>query len=166
MKIAKASKRDIDAAGELLSILNAIDAQFGGPFLHEDAPEDLLELLGDGDFDPDNQLHLQVLYNHLARLLDKVPSFHNRIIGGMCYVIMYEANEIVDPDSDVLDLHPKLKAALADAGRLQAEREQLASKIHYPDCWDTAVYPDLSDALHEIGCNRDCCTRQTRGGAQ
>jgi len=25
-----------------------------------------------------------------------------------------------------------------------------ASMIHYPDCWDTAAYPELRDAIHEV----------------
>ena len=32
--------------------------------------------------------------------------------------------------------------------------------IHYPDCWDTAPYPTFLDALQEIGCNPDCCTKK------
>jgi hypothetical protein len=24
-----------------------------------------------------------------------------------------------------------------------------AAMIHYPDCWDTAAYPELRDAIHE-----------------
>ncbi len=31
--------------------------------------------------------------------------------------------------------------------------EEVASIIHYPDCWDTATYPTLRDALEEIGCS-------------
>jgi len=54
-----------------------------------------------------------------------------------------------------------LQAQLSEARR---ELEQLARKIHYPDCWDTSVYPTLSDALNEIGCNPDCCTQQPQGG--
>lgn len=35
-----------------------------------------------------------------------------------------------------------------------------AKLIHYPECWDTAAYPTLHDALHEIlnpcpTCGRD-----------
>jgi hypothetical protein len=27
----------------------------------------------------------------------------------MCYVILYDANQIVDPDADTLELHPSLR---------------------------------------------------------
>jgi hypothetical protein len=29
------------------------------------------------------------------------------VIGGMCYVILYPANCILDPDADTLELHPQ-----------------------------------------------------------
>lgn len=31
--------------------------------------------------------------------------------------------------------------------------ENLAELIHYPQHWDTACYPTLESALHEIGCS-------------
>lgn len=29
-------------------------------------------------------------------------------------------------------------------------RELLAERLHYPECWDTAAYPTLEDALWEM----------------
>jgi hypothetical protein len=112
MRMAKASERDIDAAGELLQLLDAIDRRFGGPWLNMDAPDNLLEYLGDEEFDADDTEHLQVLYNHLARLLQRAPNFHGRVIGGMCYVIHNPSNEIIAPHLDYLELHPKLRGLL------------------------------------------------------
>lgn len=114
MKMAKASDRDIDAAGELLQLLDIIDRRWGGPCPVAQAPDDLFEFLGeaDSDFDADEPEHLQVLYNHLARLLRRAPSFHGRVIGGMCYVIHNPRNEIIDPDLDYLEMHPKLRGLL------------------------------------------------------
>lgn len=112
MKMAKATERDIDAAGELMQVLEAIDGRFGGPWSEPDAPENLIEMLDGDAFDSSDEQHLKALYNHLARLLRTAPNFHGRVIGGMCYVIMYDKNEIVDPDSDVLDLHPQLRGLL------------------------------------------------------
>ena len=40
--------------------------------------------------------------------------------------------------------------------RLEAELAQpefpvsWATMIHYPECWDTAAYPELRDAIHEV----------------
>jgi len=33
---------------------------------------------------------------------------------------------------------------------LRVELKALAKLIHYPDCWDTAAYPNLSDAMGGI----------------
>lgn len=114
MKMAKPNARDIDAGGELLQILDGIDERWGGPWPIHGAPEDLPKFLDDEDesFDSDNKKHLQVLYNHLAKLLRTAPNFHGRILGGMCYVICWDKNQILDPALDHLELHPDLLAGL------------------------------------------------------
>lgn len=41
-------------------------------------------------------------------------------------------------------------------------REKIAVQIHYPQCWDTAAYPTLEDAIYEIldqGCS-ECQNKQ------
>ncbi|MDP2141339.1 MAG: hypothetical protein Q8L20_11060 [Gammaproteobacteria bacterium] len=158
--MAKPSEKDIECGGKLMQILNAIDGRFGGPF-PTDGPEDLLALLGDDEFDSDRVEHLQALYNSLAALLRTSASFHNRIIAGMCYVIMYDKNEIIDPDSDTLDLHPRFKAPADSAvpepdatlavdllSALEAStREMIAERdCFYEGCSnDEGVIPDDED---------------------
>lgn len=111
MKMAKPSSRDIDAAGELMQVLDAIDCHWGGPS-STGGPGDLMEALGDDDFDADDRSHLQALYNHLAKLLRMSPNFHGRVIGGMCYVICYDRNAFLDPASKTLDFHPDIQEGL------------------------------------------------------
>ena len=41
----------------------------------------------------------------------------------------------------------------------QCSDKEIAAKIHYPDCWDSAAYPTLFSALNEMGCNPDNCTK-------
>jgi hypothetical protein len=36
------------------------------------------------------------------------------------------------------------------------EDEELAKRLHYPECWDTAAYPTLHDALLEVTGNCGC----------
>lgn len=125
MKMAKPSARDIEAAEELLQILQLIDARFGGPWPNPDAGNSLSELLQDGEeeFDCDNTTHLQTLYNNLARLLRTTPAFYGRVISGMCHVIMYDKNQIIDPESDCIDLHPRFAAAANEAARYRWLRD-------------------------------------------
>lgn len=111
MKMAKPSSRDIDAAGELMQVLDAIDSHWGGPS-STGGPRDLMDALGDEDFDADDRSHLQALYNHLAKLLRMSPNFHGRVIGGMCYVICYDRNAFLDPASKTLDFHPDIQEGL------------------------------------------------------
>lgn len=52
------------------------------------------------------------------------------------------------------------KAAIAAMPNKHGEAvKELGHAIHYPDCWDTAAYPTLLDALKEIGCNPADCTK-------
>lgn len=116
MKMAKPSERDIDAAGELLSLMNDLSSGY--------CPWD-----GDEDatyFDPDDRQHLRRLYDVLDSLLDRAPGFTNRVIGGMCYVICWDRNEILDPADDCLALHPDLLAGLR---LLQAQRADFLPRL-------------------------------------
>ncbi|MBL8355693.1 MAG: hypothetical protein JNM01_12765 [Delftia acidovorans] len=117
MRMAKPAARDIDAADELHWILSAIDSR-SGPW-ETDGPESLRALLEPGDdtenwidFDCDERMHLQALYNSLAKLLRRAPNFYGRVIGGMCHVICWDRNQILDPADDCLALHPDLRAGL------------------------------------------------------
>lgn len=38
------------------------------------------------------------------------------------------------------------------------ELQGIAFAIHYPDCWDTFVYPTLLDAIHELWPASGCVT--------
>lgn len=129
MKMAKPSARDIEAAEELLQILQLIDARFGGPWANPEAGDSLSELLQDGEeeFDCDNTTHLQTLYNNLARLLRTTPAFYGRVISGMCHVIMYDKNQIIDPESDCIDLHPRFAECAKNANRYLWLRSRIAT---------------------------------------
>ena len=116
MKMAKPNRRDIDAADELHWILSAIDERWGGPW-GTDGPESLRQLLepnedssGWSDFDGDNRDHLKALYNSLCTLLRTAPNFYGRVLTGMCHVICWTENQIIDPALDYLELHPDLIA--------------------------------------------------------
>lgn len=124
MKMAKPSAQDVKAAEELLHVLQLI-AAWGGPWPNPAAGENLCELLNNGEiaFDYANTAHLQTLYNNLARL--QRTACPARVISGMCHVIMFEKNEILDPESNCIDLHPRFAQLQAQLEQLQAECEML-----------------------------------------
>jgi len=105
--MAKASERDIDAAGNAMSILNEISS---GYYPANEGDEDAPTF-----FDPDNTDHLRHFYDLMNATLDKAPGWPSRVIGGLCYVILYEKNQIIDPDSDTLELHPRFSEFTAKA---------------------------------------------------
>lgn len=118
MHMAKPSEQDIEAADELHQILMAIDTRGGGPWPTQ-GPKDLPAAIGEDefgwntdDFDADDPKHLQGLYNHLAKLLRHAPNFYGRVLGGMCHVICWDKNRILDPNLDYLELHPDILAGL------------------------------------------------------
>lgn len=117
MKMAKPSAKDIAAAEELQQVLIALDQnQRWDCAALEDTP-DFFQLIDDDEFDPEQGQHAQALYNKLVTLMWENPSFHNRVISGMCHVIMYEKNEIIDPESDCIDLHPRFAEMWNDLKR-------------------------------------------------
>lgn len=120
MKMAKASERDIEAAGNFMSILDQID--------RDDYPVVDADEVAQDRFDPDDYDHLRHFYDLIKSSLDCAPNWHGRVIGGMCYVILYGKNEILDPASDVLELHPRFqKMSDERAGALDLLKEVLSS---------------------------------------
>lgn len=95
--MAKATEKDIDAAGAALGVLNTIASGYY-PGVEDDAPL---------HFDPEDKTHLSLFYRLMVETLDASPGWQNRVIGGMCYVILYQVNEILDPAVDTLELHPQ-----------------------------------------------------------
>lgn len=118
MKMAKPSERDLDAAGRLLGLLDTLQATRTMPR----APEvDLQTLVDEDRFDPHNGDHACAALHELHSILRESPGFATRVIGGMAYVICWEANAILDPSATVLELHPDLRAgkALLEQQRMQ-----------------------------------------------
>lgn len=96
--MAKASAQDIEAAGDLMVLLNALsDGRHPDPSKEDE---------GAWHFDPDDRQHLRDLYDALDQILERSPGMPGRIIGAMCYVIMWDQNKIIDPDADTLEMHP------------------------------------------------------------
>ncbi|MCO7557484.1 hypothetical protein [Metapseudomonas otitidis] len=130
MKMAKPSPADIKAAEDLLHIFNLIDARFGGPWSTPGAGDSLHDLLegGEEEFDCEDDTHLKTLYNNLASLLRTAPSFYARVISGMCHVVMNEQNQLLDPDSDCIDLHPRF-AQLGEEANLVRQIDSLRIEL-------------------------------------
>ncbi len=100
MNMAKASTREIDTSLRLCGILEDIE--------RDQYPRDINGDFADTDpdtFDPDDGDHLRAFYDRIKGVLDKMPGGIGRVIWGF-HTIMN--NNIVDPDQDILSLHPRL----------------------------------------------------------
>lgn len=154
MKMAKPSATDIKAAEDLLHIFNLIDARFGGPWSTPGAGDSLHDLLegGEEEFDCEDDTHLKTLYNNLASLLRTAPSFYARVISGMCHVVMNEQNQLLDPDSDCIDLHPRFAAVEERLAKAVAERDRLQRNLAFTEQWHAVRFERLADLGKSVGC--------------
>lgn len=111
MKMAKASKADMEMALKLCNALEAIDRRF--------FPEG-----AEGDNDPDDfhlgdDEHCGMALRHIYDILQ--GGSIGRVIWGM-YVVMDPTNKIIDQDASTLELHSEFAAAEADAERYRLLR--------------------------------------------
>lgn len=106
MRMTKPSDRDIDAAGTTIGVLSDISKGY-----YPDRTG------GDDDtgpfyFDPEDAEHLRLFYDLINETLDSAPGWPGRVIGGMCYVICWDHNQILDPADDCIALHPDIRKGL------------------------------------------------------
>lgn len=159
MKMAKASERDIDAAGNAMSILGDIS---GGYYPAGEVGDEVEPTW----FDPDNADHLRHFYDLINATLDKSPGWPGRVIGGMCYVILFDKNQIVDPSADTLELHPRFAAAADQRDELLKALKELADAAQAREnpmgdpCALLAAQASLRDAAKKA---REIITKQQGG---
>lgn len=109
MKVARASKEDLDAAMMLLGLLDTV----GKGYYPSDTDDE-----DDGPlrFVEDDPAHLAQLWKRLKACLDAAPGFQGRVLFGAA-TLLDPRNEVIDPDKSYIALHPKLTAAMNDGER-------------------------------------------------
>jgi len=105
----------------------------------------LLDEISEGDLDHDDMDELQCMIGHIERLIMQAPGFWRRVIGGMCLVIMHEANKLVDPEADTFEFHPEIKQAKKDTERLRFLVRQLPGSVLRPIFGEMSWSGDLDD---------------------
>lgn len=113
MKMAKPDTDDVAAASDLMALLNDLAGGYHPAPTDEECP---------WRFDPDDSEHLRDLYDAIDKILERAPGMPMRVIGGMCYVIMWDQNRIIDPDADTLEMHPVHIQNARDAARYRLLR--------------------------------------------
>lgn len=146
MKFGKATERDIEAAGDAMSVLNDIASGYYPARGDQDCPT---------FFNKDEPMHLRAFYDLIEATLDKSPGWPVRVIGGMCFVILFDKNQIVDPAADVLELHPRFYAVKRERDALLAAMKEIV-KDETP--WGNRAASMARTAMEAIA--------QAEGGAQ
>ncbi len=103
VRMAKAGPADIAAAYELASLVENLEKGYYPAREGEDGPM---------HFDEDNADHLRYLFDRLTELGRSAPGGLFRVVAGL-HTLLSPDNAIVDPDDDCLELHPRIKQALA-----------------------------------------------------
>ena len=102
MKMAKASEADLKLAMNLCSALDALTGRWGATM-----PEAIQQPEGNSDteyFDPDDSEQCKRVVAYLSELAGSASLM--RVVWGMV-VLLDPNNEIVNPDADTLEIHPK-----------------------------------------------------------
>lgn len=114
MKMAKASKADIDMAMDLASVLDDIESGYFPLKLSDDQDSEEAERI-----DTTDHKQYERLIDSLRRLLNRGSIF--RVIFGMA-VVCDPSNECIDPDAGTIEHHPKRQ-------QLEEQRDLLLSAL-------------------------------------
>jgi hypothetical protein len=116
MKMALASAEDMEVAYELCGLLDGLSrGHYPAADDDENAPT---------WFDEDKFEHLQALFKRVEKLAESSGSIH-RVVGGFS-TVRGESNQVLDLTQDVVELHPRLVAALEGIERLALIRAAIA----------------------------------------
>lgn len=109
MKMAKASQADIEMAMELANALEALSSRWGTTMPEKIAKGQTGEDR-DEAFSLDDHEHCRRVCEYLINLGRSASLF--RVVMGMA-VVLDPRNELLDPDADTLEVHPRIQAALS-----------------------------------------------------
>lgn len=143
MKMAKASEADLRMAMELCSALDALTDSW--PTM---PAQPVSSRLGRGEceeFDRDDDRQCGIVLRHLLDIAERASLM--RVIWGAA-VMLDPQNEMVDPEADTLEHHPKRQQLQAEAEHLRAKVEALQTDSERLD-WLTFNLP--GSALQAIG---------------
>ena len=119
VKMARASDDDLNVAYDLLGLLDNIERDYyPAGESDEDAPTFL---------DIDDPEHLRLVYDRLKEIIDRRGSGAlHRVVGGFS-TIANPRNALIDLAKDVIELHPRLIAALEAVEKLGQIRASIAA---------------------------------------
>lgn len=137
MKMAKASPADFDTAYRVFQIL---DAAGGGSFRPQTDGDEW------EDLDSDNPEHLRRFFTEIMDTMESNPSGLMRVIG-CASTLLADSNQVVDPDKDYLDFHPRFAEMEERLGKLlAAAKSTIRENLHLAD-GDCCTLHELKTAV-------------------
>lgn len=104
MKMALASDEDLSVAYDLLGLLSGVENDYYPADENDDDAPTFLDV--------DDLEHLRLFYDKLKAIVDRRGSGAlHRVVGGFS-TVRYAKNQILDLTKDVVELHPRILAAL------------------------------------------------------
>lgn len=140
MKMAKASKADLDMAADLAGAFDALSNRWCPSM-----PTAVEQLEGDDDsehFDCNDDEQCGRALRHLLDIVDRGSLF--RVVMGLA-VVLDPSNKCVDPDANTIEHHPD-RARLVEA----LERLQRRGHLNESTCADEATNADLRFAAEAL----------------
>lgn len=140
MKMAKANEADLRAALDLCSAMEDLRRGF--------LPQQMQDPDSEESVRYDYREHADEVVDCLNRIANQGSLF--RVCFGMT-VLLDPGNEVVDPEADALELHPKHEKAAVQRDELLAALEEAIEVIkawHGPECWD--IYFEHSPEMKRI----------------
>lgn len=120
-QVAMPTGEDLEAAHEILGIVNAISRGYY-PGDHSCPPQ--------MSFVPTSPDHLRALYDSLKACIDKAPAGLHRVVWGFDMLIQ---TDILDASTATVELHPRIRRALAHMAVLDKVNHSPPSRIRR--CW-------------------------------
>lgn len=134
MKVSKATNQDVDAIFDIIGLLDIVrDGEMPNENEESDPKENIGEWALLAALDATEEEYVSNKVNYFIRqALKRLLSIHSSAylmraaMNLSCF--LEPSNEIIDPENDVLELHPKIHQAILDSGRLEWFFEHGTSK--------------------------------------
>lgn len=147
MKMAKASEADLAMAFDLSRIIEDIESGYCPLQAMEDTESEDIEWLDTTDA------------NQMGRLIDLIKSTARkgsifRVTFGMA-VVCDKRNELLDPDADTLEAHPKFLQMSDDIPRLQGEARVMLDLLSEALGVIDTIEPECATAQEQLDALKD-----------
>lgn len=114
MKMAKASIADLNAAHSISQAIESLESGYLPLAMCDENSEELVFY--------DGPKHAEKVVDHLLGIAAQGSLF--RVVGGM-FVLLDPRNEVIDPEADAIEIHPKFEKLAQEKEALQRQLDNI-----------------------------------------